>query len=74
MTPLDQCGEECASCGRCRDCGICVNVCPEAAIERVEDEDGTFEYKVDPNQCIGCGFCAGACPCGVWNLVSNSPM
>ncbi len=71
---LHQCGEECASCGRCRDCSICVNVCPEAAIERVEDEDGTFEYKVDPDQCIGCGFCAGACPCGIWNLVPNSPL
>ena len=71
---LHQCGEECASCGRCRDCGICVNVCPESAIERVEDTEGFFEYKVDPERCIGCGFCAGACPCGIWNLVPNSPM
>ena len=71
---LHQCGEECASCGRCRDCSICVNVCPEAAIERVEDAAGFFEYKVDPEQCIGCGFCAGACPCGIWNLVPNSPL
>jgi len=71
---LHQCGDECASCGRCRDCSICVNVCPEAAIERMEDEAGAFEYKVDPDRCIGCGFCVGACPCGIWNLVPNTAM
>ncbi|MBF0200165.1 MAG: FAD-dependent oxidoreductase [Desulfamplus sp.] len=71
---LDQCGSECASCGRCRDCGICIHVCPEGAIERVEKPDGTFEYQSDPERCIGCGFCKGACPCGIWEMVSNVPM
>ena len=71
---LNQCGSECASCGRCRDCSICVYVCPEGAIERFETEDGGFKYKSDPNKCIGCGFCAGACPCGVWTLMPNVPM
>lgn len=71
---LHQCGEECASCGRCRDCSICVNVCPETAIERTEADDGTFAYEVDSERCIGCGFCVGACPCGIWNLVPNTPM
>lgn len=68
---LDECGSECASCGRCRDCSICVHVCPEGAIERFESEDGTFEYRADPQKCIGCGFCKGACPCGIWNLETN---
>lgn len=71
---LEQCGAECASCGRCRDCSICVYVCPEGAIERIDKDDGGFEYRADPDKCIGCGFCSGACPCGIWNLVPNTPM
>lgn len=69
---LDECAAECASCGTCRDCGICISICPEGAIVRNElkETDG-FEYVSDAEKCIGCGFCAGACPCGVWNLVPN---
>ncbi len=71
---LDQCGGDCASCGRCRDCHICVTVCPEAAIQRFDTDSGGYEYRVDPALCIGCGFCAGACPCGIWALVPNTPL
>jgi NADPH-dependent glutamate synthase beta subunit-like oxidoreductase/glutamate synthase domain-containing protein 3/Pyruvate/2-oxoacid:ferredoxin oxidoreductase delta subunit len=71
---LDHCGSQCASCGQCRDCGICVAICPESAISRTETADGRFEYAVSAERCIGCGFCAGACPCGVWNLVENFPL
>jgi len=70
----DHCGSQCASCGRCRDCGTCVAVCPETAISRVETEKGGYEYRVDENRCIGCGFCADTCPCGIWNLVENEPV
>ena len=68
---LIDCGEDCASCGQCRDCGICVAVCPESAIERLEIDKNNFEYKVNPDRCIGCGFCKGACPCGIWDLIPN---
>jgi NADPH-dependent glutamate synthase beta subunit-like oxidoreductase/glutamate synthase domain-containing protein 3/ferredoxin len=70
---VNTCGTECASCGACRDCGICETVCPVAAISRTETEGG-YEYVVEPNRCIGCGFCAGSCPCGVWDLVENTPL
>ncbi|MGD9236581.1 MAG: FAD-dependent oxidoreductase [Desulfobacterales bacterium] len=69
---LDHCGSQCSSCGACRDCGICVAVCPQAAISRKALENNAYEYVVDENLCIGCGFCAGACPCGVWDLVENT--
>ncbi len=71
---LDHCGSQCSSCGTCRDCGLCVAVCPEGAISRQEKEKDDFEYIVDETRCIGCGFCAGACPSGVWNLVENDPV
>jgi NADPH-dependent glutamate synthase beta subunit-like oxidoreductase/Pyruvate/2-oxoacid:ferredoxin oxidoreductase delta subunit len=71
---VDHCGEQCASCGACRDCGACVAICPETAISRQEKENGEYEYVVNGDKCIGCGFCAQACPCGVWNLVENEPM
>ncbi len=71
---LQDCGAECASCGACRDCGICEAVCPQTAIRREEKKDGGYEYVVDKERCIGCGFCAGACPCGVWALVENTPL
>ena len=71
---MEQCGSQCSSCGTCRDCGICVATCPEAAISRKAGEGMVFEYVVDPERCIGCGFCAGACPCGIWDLVENVPI
>jgi NADPH-dependent glutamate synthase beta subunit-like oxidoreductase/glutamate synthase domain-containing protein 3/NAD-dependent dihydropyrimidine dehydrogenase PreA subunit len=71
---MDQCGSQCASCGQCRDCGICVSICPQAAISREDRANSAYEYLVDEDKCIGCGFCAGACPCGVWDLVENEPL
>ncbi len=71
---LTDCGADCASCGQCRDCGICVAVCPEGAIERVQIKNQAFEYKVDPDRCIGCGFCKGACPCGIWDMIPNAAL
>lgn len=71
---VDHCGEQCSSCGACRDCGICVEICPETAIRRMALLDGGYEYVVDETLCIGCGFCAQACPCGVWDLSENTPL
>ena len=67
---IDFCAQECSSCGTCRDCSLCVEVCPQGAISRRETKT-SFEYVVDGELCIGCSFCAGACPCGVWNVIPN---
>ena len=61
----------CVSCGTCRDCKMCLESCPEKAISRIENEDGSWTYVSDPNKCIGCGICAGVCPCGVWSINDN---
>jgi NADPH-dependent glutamate synthase beta subunit-like oxidoreductase/glutamate synthase domain-containing protein 3/Pyruvate/2-oxoacid:ferredoxin oxidoreductase delta subunit len=60
--------QRCMSCGFCRDCSFCLEVCPEQAITRIENSDGTFEYFSNPQKCIGCGICSGVCPCGVWTM------
>jgi NADPH-dependent glutamate synthase beta subunit-like oxidoreductase/glutamate synthase domain-containing protein 3/NAD-dependent dihydropyrimidine dehydrogenase PreA subunit len=71
---LDHCGAQCSSCGACRDCGICVAMCPESAISRIENNSDNYEYQVNEERCIACGFCAGVCPCGIWDLKPNTPL
>jgi NADPH-dependent glutamate synthase beta subunit-like oxidoreductase/glutamate synthase domain-containing protein 3/Pyruvate/2-oxoacid:ferredoxin oxidoreductase delta subunit len=58
----------CISCGTCRDCGMCLEACPEGAIRRADCQDGSFEYSSDEHICIGCGICTGLCPCGIWGM------
>jgi NADPH-dependent glutamate synthase beta subunit-like oxidoreductase/Pyruvate/2-oxoacid:ferredoxin oxidoreductase delta subunit len=58
----------CISCGTCRDCSMCLEACPEAAIRRIEGPNGSFEYVSDDHVCIGCGICSGICPCGIWTM------
>ncbi|MCJ7615713.1 MAG: FAD-dependent oxidoreductase [Desulfobacterales bacterium] len=71
---IEQSSSQCSSCGTCRDCGLCVEVCPESAISRKEIKNNDFEMVVDETRCIGCGFCAKACPCGIWNIIENEPV
>lgn len=68
------CANECASCGACRDCGLCETLCPKGAISRLQLEGEDYEYQVDKDLCISCGFCAGGCPCGIWQLYENAPL
>ena len=68
------CASQCASCGACRDCGVCETICPESAISRRGLDGNDYEYIVNDDRCIGCGFCAGACPTGIWRLVENEPL
>lgn len=74
MQDIQMCSTQCASCGGCRDCGLCETLCPQQAISRRSLQDGKYEYVVDEKRCIGCGFCAGGCPCGIWELKENYPI
>jgi putative selenate reductase len=70
---LDE-GERCISCGTCRDCSICVSVCGQNAIRRIEEPNGNIFFEVDEELCTGCGFCAAACPSGIWTMVPKRGM
>ncbi len=74
FTTMQECAEECSSCGTCRDCGLCESLCPTGAISRKDLGNKEFEMVSDPEKCIGCGFCANACPCGIWNIRENTPL
>ncbi|HDQ04626.1 MAG TPA: pyridine nucleotide-disulfide oxidoreductase [Deltaproteobacteria bacterium] len=71
---VKSCAAQCASCGACRDCGLCEAICPQTAIARKAIGEDSYEYVVDAELCTGCGFCAGACSTGVWVLVENAPL
>ena len=59
---------------KCKNCGMCMNVCPYSAIVRLKvpcedacpvgaitkNENGHAE--IDFDKCISCGACVGACP------------
>lgn len=49
----------------CAGCGICVEVCPVEAIQRVDDW-----AEIDQVLCTQCGACVDACPNGAITIIS----
>ncbi|DAA83866.1 TPA: Fe-hydrogenase large subunit family protein [Candidatus Gastranaerophilales bacterium HUM_1] len=61
---------------KCKNCGMCAQVCPYQAIQRIivpcenacpvgaiaKDDDG--HARIDFDKCISCGRCVAACPFG----------
>ncbi|MBR1373730.1 4Fe-4S binding protein [bacterium] len=50
----------------CINCKICLNNCPQSAIE-----ENDKVYSAEPSKCIGCGICSCVCPKSCWNLIDN---
>jgi hypothetical protein len=44
---------------QCRNCGLCMSFCPEAAIVQAEGH-----VVIDPARCVGCGECLVVCKYG----------
>ena len=50
---------------RCKECGLCLSVCPPGIIDYDEDYNrlGYHPARVlEPAKCTGCAFCARMCP------------
>lgn len=58
----------------CRDCHRCELECPQKAIVRTEQEDGSAVYSALAEACIGCGLCQSICPQEVWTLRDNTEL
>ncbi len=54
----------------CRNCGICLDHCPEAAIVQAEGQ-----VVIDGKKCVGCGECLVVCKPGAikWRWDEDSP-
>ncbi|WP_153915612.1 4Fe-4S dicluster domain-containing protein [Shewanella sp. TC10] len=53
----------------CRQCDVCMTVCPQQAIS-VNEETGARE--VNDDLCVGCGYCADKCPQQVITIDKNT--
>jgi heterodisulfide reductase subunit A len=42
---------------KCNACGVCIEVCPVAAVEKSPDG-----ITINPVSCVGCGICVPRCP------------
>ena len=50
----------------CINCKICINNCPQSAIE-----ENDKIYKSNPEKCIGCGICSAVCSKKCWTISDN---
>lgn len=46
---------------QCCGCEACANICPQKAIEMIEDEYGYKYPQINYEKCIGCGLCKRTC-------------
>ena len=62
---------------QCISCGLCVAICPNKALERVEvikqyRGKYTITYpRIDFKKCCFCGLCQDVCPVGAIRLWKN---
>ena len=57
----------------CCGCAACYNICPNDAIEMLEDEKG-FKYpKINQEKCVKCNLCEKVCPILMQRNITKTP-
>jgi len=51
----------------CTGCGVCVDECPNNALELVEDKASLLR----PGKCDGCGSCSEVCPVEAITMIED---
>jgi len=46
---------------KCNGCDACINICPEATLTLVKDEQTALQYTFRAHLCTGCGVCIDIC-------------
>ncbi len=65
---LQGCNINCKYChnpetrGMCQSCGVCVDKCPQKALELGTDEHGQRTIVFKPELCVACDTCIHVCP------------
>ncbi len=52
---------------KCNDCGVCIEVCPVAAVEKT-----STGVTINPLSCVGCGICVPKCPTEAIDLKNST--
>ncbi len=52
---------------KCKQCLLCVPVCPDSSIPVKDSKRLDFDY----DHCKGCGICAKACPFGAIEMIKD---
>ena len=58
---------------RCMGCMACENICPVNAIEKVKNDRGFYEPKINKKICINCKMCQSMCP-EITDIVKVEPI
>jgi len=69
----DRCKKHIYDYKRCVGCGICVDICPSAALElgpipEIATGMDAPPVMIDPDSCSFCGMCAAFCPVGAMEM------
>lgn len=55
---------------KCTGCMACYNICPQEAIQIIQNKEGFYYPKIEESKCTKCGLCSQSCP--ELNKIQNS--
>ncbi|MCK5477199.1 MAG: 4Fe-4S binding protein [Candidatus Aenigmarchaeota archaeon] len=56
---------------KCKHCMLCVNFCPDMAIETIKKDGKLLRIETNYDYCKGCGICAKECPFNAIKMIDE---